>query len=30
MTTPKYVFKLISYHTAEVLKATPGVAMTVP
>lgn len=28
MTTPKYVFKLISYHTAEVLKATPGVAMT--
>ena len=28
MTTPKYVFKLISYHTAEVLKGTPGVATT--
>ena len=28
MTTPKYVFKLISYHTAEVLKGTAGVATT--
>ena len=25
---PKYVFNLISYHTAAILKVTPGVAMT--
>lgn len=28
ITIPKYVFKLISYHTAVILKVTPGVAMT--
>lgn len=28
ITVPKYVFKLISYHTAVILKVTPGVAMT--